>query len=161
MKKYQVHVTDVSNVEDAYRMMSTVAELTGRNASGIISEIKDSFSSLPQFEVKRALYLIWKKPWMVAGADTFIASTMKLAGFQNLITSNRYPSLSADEIKSLDPEVVLLSSEPYPFKDQHVDEIKKLLPASKVMLVDGEMFSWYGSRMREMAGYFEGLRATV
>jgi ABC-type Fe3+-hydroxamate transport system substrate-binding protein len=158
MKKYKVWVSDVGNIEDAYDMMSSVAKLTGTNASGIITEIKDSFSALRSFEAKRSLYLIWKKPWMTAGIDTFIHSMMKLGGFENVVGARRYPELSDEEMRKLDPEVVLLSSEPYPFKGQHVEEIQKMLPAAKVVLVDGEMFSWYGSRMREAAGYIDKLR---
>jgi ABC-type Fe3+-hydroxamate transport system substrate-binding protein len=156
--RYRTFVSDVSTVEEAYKMMSTIADLTGTNASSIIADISRSFSELPEFETRSALYLVWKKPWMAAGANTFISSMMSIAGFDNVITSNRYPTLSEDYIRSLDPQVVLLSSEPYPFRDQHVDELKKLLPASKVLLVDGEMFSWYGSRMREMAAYFRKLK---
>jgi ABC-type Fe3+-hydroxamate transport system substrate-binding protein len=160
MKKYNVHVTDVSTVEDAYVMMSDVARLTGTDASNVILSIKNSFSSLPVFKIKRALYLIWKKPWMTVGRDTFISEMMKVAGFQNVIGADRYPSLSEEDIRNLGPEVILLSSEPYPFKEQHVDELKKLLPSSQVMLVDGEMFSWYGSRMLKSANYFTALRTT-
>lgn len=157
MKKFNVWVSDVKNLEDAYSMMDTIADKTGKNVTQIILDIKASFSSL-MFEQKRALYLIWKKPWMAAGSDTFINEMMHIAGFENVVKSMRYPGLSDEEMRSLNPEVVLLSSEPYPFKDQHVDEVKKLLPASKVKLVDGEMFSWYGGRMREMARYFRQLR---
>ena len=159
MKKYKVWVSDVSTVESAYEMMDMVAELTGKSSLSLITEIKTSFSELPEFEIKRVLYLIWKKPWMSVGRDTFISEMLKTAGFENVITSTRYPHLSENDIKSIAPEVVLLSSEPYPFKEQHIDELKKLLPASKVMLVDGEMFSWYGSRMRRMAEYYRELRS--
>jgi ABC-type Fe3+-hydroxamate transport system substrate-binding protein len=126
----------------------------------VIADVRRSFLELGSFERKRAVYLIWKKPWMVAGADTFINEMMKVAGFDNVVVEDRYPALSADEMRVLNPEVVLLSSEPYPFKDQHVDELRRMLPAARVMLVDGEMFSWYGSRMMKSAGYFKELRAT-
>jgi ABC-type Fe3+-hydroxamate transport system substrate-binding protein len=157
MKKYKVYVSDVRDIESAFDMMSKIAQLTATDASGIVSEIKESFSSLV-FEPKNALYLIWRKPWMSVGPDTFISEMMKAAGFQNVIRDKRYPSLTVDQIKALNPEVVLLSSEPYPFKEDHIDELKKMLPASKVVLVDGEMFSWYGSRMLVMASYFKELR---
>jgi len=160
MRKYEVWVSDVKKIDDAYDMMTTIAKLTGRDASKVIADVRRSFLELGSFERKRAVYLIWKKPWMVAGADTFINEMMKVAGFDNVVVEDRYPALSADEMRVLNPEVVLLSSEPYPFKDQHVDELRRMLPAAKVMLVDGEMFSWYGSRMMKSAGYFKELRAT-
>jgi ABC-type Fe3+-hydroxamate transport system substrate-binding protein len=157
MMKYRVWVSDVATIEDAYKMMKSVGELTGTNALIVTGEIQKALSSLPSFEKRRALYLIWKKPWMTVGKDTFIHSMMSVAGLENVVKGERYPKLTDEEIRLLDPEVVLLSSEPYPFKDQHVEEFKKILPAAKVMLVDGEMFSWYGSRMREAAGYFPKL----
>jgi len=163
MKKYKVWVSDVRNVDDAYKMIRTVGDLTDKRteADVLVSEIKNSFSEIELPKIKSALYLIWRKPWMAAGSDTFINEMMRIAGFENVVVDIRYPDLSDEQIRGLNPEFVLLSSEPYPFKEQHVDALKKLLPSSKVMLVDGEMFSWYGSRMREMAGYFEELRTTA
>lgn len=160
MRKYPVCITNVSTVEDAYFMMVSIAELTGRASEGarIINDIKNSFFTLPSFKAETTLYLIWKKPWMTVGADTFIHSMMTLGGFENVVGVMRYPELNDEEIQKLNPEVVLLSSEPYPFKGQHVEEVQKMLPSAKVMLVDGEMFSWYGSRMRKAAGYIQKLR---
>lgn len=158
MTKYPVCVTDVSTVDDAYFMMAAVAELTGTDATGIIAEVKKSVSALPSFKPEKTLYLIWKKPWMTVGVDTFIHSMMGLGGFENVVRATRYPELTEKQIRVLDPEVVLLSSEPYPFTENHVEEIRKMLPAARVMLVDGEMFSWYGSRMREGVRYLEKLR---
>jgi ABC-type Fe3+-hydroxamate transport system substrate-binding protein len=161
IKKYKVYVSDVATIEDAYGMMRSIADLTGTSSDDIINDIRDSFSSLPSFEIKKTLYLIWKKPWMAAGGDTFISDMMKVSGFENVVVDKRYPVVSEEMIRQLDPEVILLSSEPYPFKDQHIDELRSILPSSKVMLVDGEMFSWYGSRMREAAVYFAALRSTA
>jgi len=160
MKNYPVYVSDVGSIDSAYAMMTRIGELTGKDASAIIGDIKSSFSSLTGFDIKRALYLIWRKPWMTVGKDTFISEMMKVAGFENIIDDTRYPSLTDDQIKALKPEVVLLSSEPYPFKEEHIDEVKKMLPDAKVVLVDGEMFSWYGSRMMRMADYYKELRST-
>jgi len=160
LSKYRVYVSDVKTVDDAFGMMKAIADLTGTSTEDLIERIKISFSSLPSFETKRVLYLIWKKPWMSAGSDTFINEMMKVAGFENVVKDTRYPNVSSESMQELNPEVVLLSSEPYPFRDQHVDELKRLLPDAKVMLVDGEMFSWYGSRMAVMAEYFQTLRAT-
>lgn len=161
MKKYQVHVTDVSTLEGAYGMMTDVAKLTGKDASALVSQIRDSFTSLPSFAKRKALYLIWKKPWMAAGADTFISEMMRVAGCENVVLSNRYPVLTAEHIRSLKPEVILLSSEPFPFKEEHVVELKKIVSDSKVVLVDGEMFSWYGTRMRLGADYFKQLTSAL
>ena len=98
---------------------------------------------------------------MVAGNDTFIHSMMALAGFQNILAQNRYPVMSNEELMQLNPEVVLLSSEPYPFKEQHKEEIMQLFSNSKIAIVDGECFSWYGSRMKGAFDYFKELRAEI
>ena len=85
---------------------------------------------------------------MAAGGDTFINEMMAWAGFDNVLSNiNRYPNLSAEKIQELNPDLVLLSSEPYPFKDKHINEISKLLPNAQVKMVDGQSFSWYGSRL--------------
>jgi ABC-type Fe3+-hydroxamate transport system substrate-binding protein len=153
--KFPVHVTEVSTIESAFEMMLDLGKLTGTTskAEDLVVQIKMGFNDLPQAETRDALYLIWKKPWMAAGNDTFIHSMMELAGFRNVIGQERYPQLTTDQVVQLAPEIVLLSTEPYPFKDQHVEELQKLLPHSKVVLVDGEMFSWYGSRMVLAAEY--------
>jgi ABC-type Fe3+-hydroxamate transport system substrate-binding protein len=160
MNGYKVWVSDVSTIAEAYEMIASVGGMTGRRSTAleIITRIKSGFSSLPPFVLKKALYLIWKKPWMAAGKDTFISSMMKVAGFENAIREPRYPKLTGSDIQALAPDVVLLSTEPFPFKETHVEEIKKLLPGAEVILVDGEMFSWYGSRMTRAAAYFRNLR---
>ncbi|HZY82534.1 MAG TPA: helical backbone metal receptor [Cyclobacteriaceae bacterium] len=162
MKKYKVWVSDIATVDDAFKMIETIGGFVERKeqAKQIVAGIRHSFSRLPVFEIKKAVYMIWKKPWMAAGSDTFISSMMKVAGFENVVLEKRYPEVSEAELKSLKPEVVLLSTEPYPFKEQHVEEIKRVLPGSTVRLVDGEMFSWYGSRMGKAAEYFEELKCS-
>ena len=99
---------------------------------------------------------------MTVGGDTFIHSMLQAAGFENIYsTSNRYPAITIDELSGTNCELLLLSSEPFPFKQKHIDELRPFLPATKMMLVDGEMFSWYGSRMQYAPAYFLKLREKV
>ena len=105
----------------------------------------------------KTLYLIWKDPYMAAGADTFITDVLERAGFANAVETERYPELTEMELHRLSPELVLLSSEPYPFKEKHINELQSMLPKAKLLLVDGEMFSWYGSRMLKAPQYFRQL----
>jgi ABC-type Fe3+-hydroxamate transport system substrate-binding protein len=96
---------------------------------------------------------------MTIGADTYIHSMLHLAGFTNVAGCyNRYPEVTVAEMQAWQPDWVLLSSEPYPFREKHLQELHDLLPQARVRLVDGEMFSWYGSRMKEAAAYFSSLR---
>jgi hypothetical protein len=75
----------------------------------------------------------------------------------NALRTKRYPELSLEVIKELSPEIIMLSSEPFPFQQKHVAELQYLLPATKIILVDGEMFSWYGSRLLKAPDYFSRL----
>jgi ABC-type Fe3+-hydroxamate transport system substrate-binding protein len=98
---------------------------------------------------RRVLYLIWREPWMTVSRDTYIANMLNLVGWQTVPAANaeRYPALSSAALENLDAELCLLSSEPYPFRDKHIAELRGLLGATTpVQLIDGEMVSWYGSR---------------
>ncbi|HTD94979.1 MAG TPA: helical backbone metal receptor [Chitinophagaceae bacterium] len=156
-----VWVSDVSNLETALEMIRQVGLLTGRvkQARELISTIEMRFNDYtPAPPFLKATYLIWRDPYMTAGGDTFIHAMMEKAGFENAFKKNtRYPAVTIDDIRHSGTEVLLLSSEPFPFAQKHVDELQAQLPATKIILVDGEMFSWYGSRMKYAPGYFREL----
>lgn len=156
--RYQVWLSDISSLEDNCRMIRQLGELTRTEASaeGIVMEIE---SSLFQEVPKRGtcIYLIWNDPIMVAGRGTFVNEMLGIAGFENLICTTRYPSLMADELVRLSPDFLFLSSEPFPFRQKHLNFFQSILPKTTVKLVDGEMFSWYGSRIRYAAEYFQRL----
>ena len=96
----------------------------------------------------RTLYLIWREPWMAAGGNTYIHDVMKTFGLQNVCAeTDRYPQLTDEAVSDLTPELILLSSEPYPFTEKHVQEMEGVARTPRIMLVDGEWFSWYGPRM--------------
>ncbi len=160
-EKYDVWVTDVNSLEDAIKMITDIGKLTNRvhEASLLNLKIKEGFEKLykvvSEKRKTRAAYFIWKDPWMVAGNHTFINDMMKHAGLENVFANHeRYPEISLNELKEKNTELILLSSEPYPFKENHQSEIQKLLPGIKIEIVDGEMFSWYGSRLVKSFDYF-------
>lgn len=160
-KKYPVWVSDIPTIQDALQMIEAVGHMTNREeqAAALLREIgqrRQTFLS-PETKKRSAVYLIWREPWMAAGKETYIHEMLEAAGFTNVINDTRYPTLSAKKIRELQPEYVLLSSEPYPFSEVHMSEIQALLPQSKIILVDGEMFSWYGSRMLHCWEYFKSL----
>lgn len=115
--------------------------------------------SFPKIEKPiKVLYLIWKDPYMSIGSDTFIHHILEVIGFHNVYAEKlRYPEINQQEMEKINPQLVLLSSEPFPFKKNHIQEIKSILPNAKIALVDGEMFSWYGSRVLKMPPYFADL----
>jgi ABC-type Fe3+-hydroxamate transport system substrate-binding protein len=159
MKDYPVWMSDIETLADATAMIKSVGKLTRREdrANEIASQIEDNFQTSRRFRPARTLYLIWKKPWMAAGKDTFINSMLAKLGLINCIEISRYPEISEDQMKQIDPELIMLSSEPFPFAEVHRQELEKVCPNANVMLVDGEMFSWYGSRLLKAPAYFQTL----
>lgn len=160
-----VYVTDVVSLPSAIAMIETVGRLVdcahegARLCERIRTEMDSVRAIAPRSE--RILYLIWKKPWMAVAQGTFIDACLTHLGFRNALSPGafeaRYPELSDAQITELKPDRIFLSSEPYPFQEKHIDELQRLAPAAHVSLVDGEMFSWYGSRMLEMAKYWRGI----
>ena len=158
-EKYPVWMSDITDWPTAMQMIEQVGNLVdeGLKAKTLVSEIQSCFSKLKQFQPKRTLYFIWRDPWMAAGKNTFIDTVLSKIGLINCAEVERYPELSTEEIKELSPELILLSSEPYPFKEKHIHELQSVLPNTKIRLVDGEMFSWYGSRLLKAPDYFFSL----
>ncbi len=155
-EKYPVWMSDIYTLENTFQMMLGIGEVTGTlgKAEVLVAKIRSDLDFVPKMK-GFAVYLIWNNPMMAAGKNTFIDEMLFRAGFVNLIEKDRYPELSITELKALAPEYLLLSSEPYPFKQKHLNEFAALLPQSKILLVDGEMFSWYGSRLLYFKSYLE------
>jgi len=160
---FPVWVSNIQTVGDGLKMISELGALVGKAeaAQSLVEEINSGFAHLTKAAtLKRVAYFIWRNPWMSVGGDTFISDMIKTIGWQNVLAHKvRYPEIALEELVDIAPELVLLSSEPYPFKEAHIAEIKAVLPNSEVLLVDGEMFSWYGSRMARAVSYFERLIA--
>lgn len=158
--EFPVYISDIKTLDDALKMIEDVGLMTNRSSPAIelIENIQTGFANLNPGKEIKACYLIWQKPYMAAGGDTFINDMMRRCGFTNVLASkNRYPKITMEELKSLHCGLLLLSSEPFPFKEKHIDEIKAMGFNGKVLLVDGEMFSWYGSRLLQAPGYFQSL----
>lgn len=155
---YPVWMSDILSLEDSYRMIEQIGEITDteKRAHELIMEIQSSFET-PIPKKGTCVYLIWNEPIMVAGRGTFINEMLEKAGFENLIDDGRYPVLKSEKLQRLSPDYLLLSSEPFPFKEKHLEFFHSLLPKSQIKLVDGELFSWYGSRLRQSAAYFRRL----
>lgn len=154
---YPVWISDIHDLSDALQMIECVGTLCGRRTesvqlAGQIRHAAQHHGIRPSS--KKVLYLIWYQPWMAAGRDTFIDSMIGAAGFRQSVDTPRYPVLSEEEMVALQPDIVFLSSEPFPFRDKHVAELQKVLPQAHIHLVDGELFSWYGSRLLHSFNYF-------
>lgn len=146
----KVTVSEIQTIEEALNWIEKIGTLTGtyRRALKITLQINQMMQQRNTWFPKSAVYFIWKEPWMSIGGDTYISDVMSKWGLTNLLSDlNRYPELPLSDLARLNPEIILLSSEPYPFKEKHFDEIHNYCPEALVELVDGEWFSWYGSRM--------------
>ncbi len=160
MKDFPVWMSDIQVLPDAIDMIKQIGELIARSekANAIARSINEQFLNLNiKQKSARAVYLIWKDPYMLAGKQTFIDDILSRAGFENVITVDRYPEITIDQLINLKPECIFLSSEPYPFKGEHVKEFKRIFPDTQVFIVDGEMFSWYGSRLLLSPAYLRSL----
>lgn len=162
--RYPVWVSDIHNLTDALAMIRAVGELTGRPeaAATLATGIASGFSQLAPHYPLRAAYLIWRtaRPlsFMAAGGDTFIHDMLLRCGFVNHFADRpRYPAVDPAALAAC--PLILLSSEPYPFRDKHRKELETLLPHAVIRLVDGELFSWYGSRLLQAPRYFQALRS--
>ncbi len=148
-----VLVTEVKTLEDALAMIAEVGTYTGTQAAAaeLVHNISAHFAQLSQPTRKStAAYLIWRKPYMAAGGDTFIHDMLGHAGFSNVFADQlRYPAITILDLQAANPEYILLSSEPFPFSEKHIAELREICPNARIKLVDGELYSWYGPRMLE------------
>jgi len=162
----KTHVSEIYDIQDSIDLIKTYGEFffCKKEASKIIAEINFKWTGFKSFiadkETRKAAYFIWKNPWMVAANNTFINYLLELNNFDNIYKNKeRYPEV---EIKKMqlegNPDLIFLSSEPYPFTEKHALELEEFIPNATILLVDGEMFSWYGSRLRYAFDYFIALQ---
>ncbi|PCJ67132.1 MAG: cobalamin-binding protein [Bacteroidetes bacterium] len=165
-KTCNVWLSDIHTISDSNNMISSIGDLVNRQdtAQKLINQISIGFKNVLQSNTTiSVLYLIWRKPYMAAGRDTFIQDVLHHCGYLNSIEQedSRYPELTNEQIATLNPMEVLLSSEPYPFKDEHMQELQKTLPEAKISLVDGELFSWYGPRLLKTIRYLNAKKSSL
>lgn len=164
--RFPVWMSDIYTLADAMEMIRQVGVLTAREekAAQLMQEIQKEFGAYqPQSRLSVA-YLIWNQPCMTIGKHTFIHDLLRVWGAQNVFDRHedeRYPITSAEEIKRLAPDVLLLSTEPFPFTEAHADEWTKRLDGIPVLIVSGERFSWYGSSLKEVPAYFNELNTRI
>lgn len=163
---FPVWMSDIHDLEEAKKTILDIGSLTDRapEASYLVDLISSGFRDIEALGPgsthynKSVLYLIWNNPYMAAGHNTFINDVLEIFGLRNAMQQTRYPEISAEQLQDLQPDYVFLSSEPYPFKEKHIQEISQMLPNARVLLVDGEMFSWYGSRLVKSVQYLFEMR---
>lgn len=162
MQDFKVIVTNVENIEDNYYLLKNLGLLFNKEERVQLFNLK-IYDILNQSKVDskiKVAYLIWKNPYMTIGSDTFIHKILSEIGFENIFKDQtRYPEITIEDLA--DAEIIMLSSEPFPFKEKHIEELKEFYPGKKIMIVDGEAFSWYGTHIAKCGDYFKGLISEV
>lgn len=159
-EKYTVWISDVPHFEGALAMIAGLGKVLRKEAAchQIIQQSITLQLSLSSIKRQKAAYLIWRKPYMTIGNDTYINDMLKITGFDNVFgDQTRYPIITVDEMKAVHLDIILLSSEPFPFKEKHIAELADHFPNIPIQLVDGESFSWYGTRFIKTIEYLRGL----
>ncbi len=160
-----VHISDIVSLNDAFRLITDYGIIfqkvsEAENLLSILEKERHGLKDGIKTKGLKVAYLIWRKPWMVAGKNTFINHLLELNGWANVIEDqqSRYPQIEIQDLKFLNPDIIFLSSEPYPFKEKHIGELRENFINARVILVDGEFFSWYGSRLIPAFSYFRELQ---
>lgn len=158
MQDFKVIVTNVENIEDNYYMLKNLGKIFHREEKAQLFNLK-IYDVLNHAKIEspiKAAYLIWNNPYMTIGSDTFIHKILGEIGFENIFKDmKRYPVIQTEDLA--EAELIMLSSEPFPFKEKHIKELKKFYPDKKIMIVDGEAFSWYGTHIAKCENYFKEL----
>ncbi|MFY0685261.1 MAG: ABC transporter substrate-binding protein [Balneola sp.] len=149
-KKVHVNITEIDTIHEALDSISILGNDLdlSQNADKLIEKIQHLLAETPKLPSIKTAYFIWKAPWMVAANQTYIDSIISHYNLENIFSDlTRYPEISLEDLERKSPELILLSSEPYPFKEKHIKEIKAICPDASIQLINGEWFSWYGSGM--------------
>lgn len=168
VEKYPVWMSDIKTLEDALGMILKIGEIINKEESSIDlkKKIKSAFDELKNNfdnnKKPKVAFFIWKNPYMVAASETFINEMIEAAGMLNVFANKkRYPEISLSELSVVKTDFIFLSSEPFPFEEKHITEFEKVCQVAVTKLVDGEMFSWYGSRMLKAGEYFTNLQKEI
>jgi len=164
--QFPVWLSEIYSLQDATEMILQVGALSGRpeEAEEIAQKVDQGFLGLEKSRKNplRVAYFIWNRPRMAAASNTFINHMIGRLGWQNVFDHlERYPEVTDYMIEEAYPELILLSSEPYPYKEKHFPEFQELCPSARVLIVEGDMFSWYGSRLIKAADYLARLNKEI
>lgn len=152
-------ISDLRGPREVPGLLRQFAQAFGADDAALQAELAAALAQpAPSAGPRRVLYLIWRRPWMLAGADTYISRLLAEAGWQTLAPSGpRYPELDEADPLWAAADEVWLSSEPYRFDEAHRAELQRLAPQARIRLVDGEACSWWGARTAAGLAYLRGL----
>ncbi|MBV8325606.1 helical backbone metal receptor [Chryseobacterium sp.] len=162
MEDFKVIVSNIETIEDNYYLVKNLGKILNQEerAQHFNLKIYDILNQSKLNTSIKAAYLIWKNPYMTIGSDTFIHRILTEIGFENIFKDQtRYPQIIPEDLA--DADVIMLSSEPFPFKEKHIEELSGFYPDKKIIIVDGEAFSWYGTHIAKCGNYFKDLLAEI
>jgi ABC-type Fe3+-hydroxamate transport system substrate-binding protein len=150
-------VDHATTFESIHMLGAAVGE--PKRAAALAADIEAALAGLEKVRGQRALYLIWRKPYMAAGSATFIDGMLHTLGFENAASglSGRYPVIDDGALNQVFPEVILAASEPFPFEEKHRAELQARFPTCRICLVDGEAFGWHGVRTLQVTATLNAL----
>jgi len=159
-QEFPVWISDINSVADCATFATLIADVLQipQKAQDFLPKLHETKKEWPDFEGASCVYLIWKDPYMAAGHQTYIHDVLSHLNLKNAVEEERYPLLEIESLAALKPDIILLSSEPYPFKESHIAELQEVCPAAWICLVDGEPFSWYGPKLLELAATAQALK---
>lgn len=160
---FTVWISEIGTIDKGIKlikelgMLLNVLPLAVKLTKNIANEQKEL--NRKKYKPARVAYIIWNNPLMTVGRDTFIHSSLELCGFTNIFgDQTRYPQITMEDLSAAQPDYIFLSSEPFPFAEKHKTEFESHVSETEVILVDGEMFSWYGSRILKALPYYRSLQ---
>jgi ABC-type Fe3+-hydroxamate transport system substrate-binding protein len=116
-----------------------------------------ALQAAPKAAPQTMLYCIWQDPWMSISRDTYIANMLAEIGWRVPdLGPARYPRFDWSPALLDGVDGVLLATEPYRFTEAHADALEWQI-GKPVLLVDGELLSWYGSRALQGLAYLRQL----
>lgn len=163
-KNFPVFISDVKNLEDAYKLIEKLGNICNQTelAQNLTQNLASGFDRLSTPLAVSAVYLVWEKPYIVAGNETFIHDILKNIGIDNsFVHLKGYQKIIGKQLSEIKADILLLPSEPYAFDKSHIEHYKKLLPDSKILLVDGQLFCWYGNRLLLAINYLKNLKSLI
>lgn len=163
------HVSEIYTIADTLQLIHQYGHIFSceKKATEIIKSIQkknnDFLEFIKDYKERKVAYFIWKEPWMVVANNTFIDYLLGINNFKNVFKNKeRYPEINLDKLSRVaNLDCIFLSSEPYPFKDKHILELKYKFTNVAIILVDGELFSWYGTRLLVAFDYFKKLHISL
>ena len=156
-----VYVDEIINLKDAFQQIINIGKLTEteKKSKKLVNNIKLDFTEISNFNNLKCAYLVWNNPLMLVGGNTFINSILESCNFKNVFDDKiSYPKITINEINKKNPDIIFLCSEPFEFKEKHKIDFKEKFPNKNILLVDGEIFTWYGSHLLKTKEYCEKIK---